>query len=117
MMMMMMMMRFITGAGDTELGITRLSTSPGGKLVWLERTLTGDLYPGPHGASLRLMSCDGLGSEVREVVSHQQPEFTTEARSPFAGLFNPSICVRPWVDDNTLALRYERYKDTTDQCF
>ena len=95
----------ITGLAS-DLGITRVRTSPLGSLVWLERGLSGDLYPGPHGASLRLMSVDSLNGEIREVVSEQQAEFTTEERSPFAGLFNPSISPRPWVDNVTLALRY-----------
>ena len=101
----------ITGlATGPELGITRLGTSPAGALVWLERSLSGegpgaDLYPGPHGASLRLMSLDSLNGEIREIVSEQQPEFTIEARSPFAGLFNPQVCPRPWLGNDTLALR------------
>ena len=90
----------------SDLGLTSLRTSPSGTLVWLERSLSGDLYPGPHRASLRLMSLDSVNGEIREVVSEQQSEFTTEARSPFAGLFNPSISPRPWVDNVTLALRY-----------
>ena len=95
----------ITGLAS-DLGLTSLRTSPSGTLVWLERSLSGDLYPGPHRASLRLMSLDSVNGEIREVVSEQQSEFTTEARSPFAGLFNPSISPRPWVDNVTLALRY-----------
>ena len=95
----------VAGDGDQELGITRLHTSPAGALVWLERTLSGSsLYPGPHGASLRLMCLDTLGGEVREVVSHQQPEFTTEATAPFCGLFNPSLALRCWLGDSVLAL-------------
>ena len=95
----------VAGDGDQELGITRLHTSPAGALVWLERTLSGSsLYPGPHGASLRLMCLDTIGGEVREVVSHQQPEFTAEATAPFCGLFNPSLALRCWLGDSVLAL-------------
>ena len=94
----------LRGDGDKELGFTKFNISPSGKLVWLERTLSGDIYPGPHDAAMRLMSCDSLGAEVKEVVSHNQPEFTIEARSPFTGLYHPSICLRPWVNDNTLAI-------------
>ena len=97
----------ITGLTDgEELGITGLTTSPSGRLVWLERGLSGDLYPGPHGAAMRLMSLDSINGEITNVVSEHQPEFTVEARSPFAGLFNPNICPRPWLDNDTLALRY-----------
>ena len=103
----------ITGlAPGAELGITRLLASPAGTLVWLERSLSGEggeasLYPGPHGASMRLMSLDSIDGVIRDIVSEQQPEFTTEARSPFAGLFNPSFCPRPWLGNDTLALRWE----------
>ena len=50
------------------------------------------------------MCLDTLGGEVREVVSHQQPEFTTEATAPFCGLFNPSLALRCWLGDSVLAL-------------
>ena len=91
----------ITGADpNMEVGITKLEVSPEGKLVWLERTLTGDLYPGPHGSSFRLMSLDSLGGNIREVVSHQQPEYP----SPFCGLFNPHFSLRCWISPQLLAL-------------
>ena len=53
--------------GGPGLGITGLEVSPAGQLVWLERSLTAELYPGPHQAALRLMSLDQPGGAVREV--------------------------------------------------
>ena len=50
------------------------------------------------------MCLDTIGGEVREVVSHQQPEFTAEATAPFCGLFNPSLALRCWLGDSVLAL-------------
>ena len=31
-----------------EIGIEGVEVSPGGRVVWLERTLTKEMYPGPH---------------------------------------------------------------------
>jgi len=90
--------------GGSELGITEVSVSPQGKLVWLERSLTGPLYPGPHQAALRLMCLDSPEATPREVVSHLQPEFSETPGQPFCGLFSPHCSPRCWLGDNTLVL-------------
>jgi len=96
--------QILAGEGENELGITGLEVSPGGVLIWLERTLTPDIYPGPHGASFRLMSLSGLGAEITEVVSHQQPEIDLNSPTPFSGLFNPSMSLRCWLDNDTIVV-------------
>ena len=90
--------------GGPGLGITALEVSPAGQLVWLERSLTAELYPGPHQAALRLMSLDQPGGTVREVVSHLQPEYGLAPGQPFCGLFSPHFAPRCWLDDQTLVV-------------
>ena len=95
--------RIITGG--SQLGITKLEVSPGGKLVWLERTLTTEIYPGPHQSAMRLMCLDSPSASAREVVSHLQPEYSQTPGQPFCGLFSPHSSPRCWLSDNTLVLR------------
>ena len=94
--------RILTGGSD--LGITGVEVSPGGQLVWLERSLTASLFPGPHQAALRLMTLDQPGGTVREVVSHLQPEYGQAPGQPFCGLFSPHFSPRCWLDDQTLVV-------------
>ena len=84
--------------GDTEgeeLGITQVHVSPSGVLVWLERTLSSDIYPGPHDAAMRLMTMTCDRTNVKVVVSEKHFEFP---------IYHPSICRRPWVNASTLAI-------------
>jgi len=90
-----------------ELGITEVHVSPSGVLVWLERTLSSDTYPGPHDAAMRLMTMTCDRTVVKVVVSDEQFDLNRggpEARSAFAGLYHPSICRRPWVNATTLVI-------------
>ena len=87
------------------LGVTRLWVTPGGCLVWTERDLTVDgLYPGPHGAALRLMTVAGGGGAARELVAAQQPDWTGLDPAQFTGIFHPVAAPRPWLAAETLVL-------------
>jgi len=94
--------RVLAGDGDTQLGITRLEVGLGERLVWLERSLSGtaepDLYPGPHGAALRLMSLGSLEGKVTEVVNEQHPPYQGGQDTQFCGLFTPHVARRCWLD-------------------
>jgi acylaminoacyl-peptidase len=98
----------LAGDGDTQLGITKLCVGPGGRLVWLERSLSGtaepDLYPGPHGAALRVMSLTSLGGEVSQVLSEQQPPYQGGHTTQFCGVFSPSIARRCWLDSDHMII-------------
>ena len=91
--------------GGPQLGITKLEVSPTGRLVWLERTLTEEIYPGPHQSAMRLMCLDEPSATAREVVSHLQPEYDQTPGQPFSGLFSPHSAPRCWLGDNRLILR------------
>ena len=95
-----------------QLGITKLEVGPDEKLVWFERSLENagepDLYPGPHGAALRVMCLASLGEKVTEVVSHQQPPYQGAERPQFCGVFTPSIARRCWLDSDHIIIRWGR---------
>jgi len=91
----------ITGIDEgNTLGISGVMVGPGGRLVWFERSLeNGDqqsLYPGPHGAALRVMSLAKLGGEIAEAVSQIQEGFQGDG-SQFCGVFTPSVARRCWL--------------------
>eukprot|EP00092_Neocalanus_flemingeri_P040427 GFUD01044028.1.p1 GENE.GFUD01044028.1~~GFUD01044028.1.p1 ORF type:complete len:711 (-),score=264.14 GFUD01044028.1:62-2194(-) len=98
----------IAGNGETQLGITKLEVGPDNQLVWFERSLENtaepDLYPGPHGAALRVMCLASLGGEVREVVSQQQPAYQGEESPHFCGVFNPAVAKRCWLDNEHMLI-------------
>jgi len=100
--------RVLAGEGDNQLGITKLEVGPGGRLVWFERSLSGtaepDLYPGPHGAALRVMSLDTLGGKVTEVVSERHPPYQGGDSAQFCGIFTPSIAKRCWLDNDHMVI-------------
>ena len=94
---------------NTQLGITKLVVGPGERLVWFERSLSGtaepDLYPGPHGAALRVMSLGSLGGKVTEVVNEQQPPYQGGQDTQFCGIFTPSVARRCWLDIDHMIIR------------
>ena len=92
-----------SSAGDHEIGITGLTLgSETGKLVWFERTLqsVGSVFPGPHGAGLRIMCLDGRNQTPYQVFGEDQPVFS-EGSNLCCGLFAPIVPERCWLDEDT----------------
>jgi len=100
--------RVLAGDGDTQLGIPKLVVGPEDRLVWFERSLSGtaepDLYPGPHGAALRVMSLCSLDGKVTEVVSEQHPPYQGDQETQFCGIFTPHVARRCWLDIDQMVI-------------
>merc|ERR1719474_496398 len=94
----------ITGESGEQVGITWVEVTPDGGLVWLERSLDVDMFPGPHGASMRLMALDQLGGDIRQVVDSQQPTYQGNGQSEFCGLYRPDIPKNCWLNANSLIM-------------
>ena len=82
-----------------------MEVTPDGGLVWLERSLDVDMFPGPHGASMRLMAIDQLGGNIRQVVGSQQPTYQGNGQAEFCGLYRPDIPRNCWLNANSLIMR------------
>ena len=86
---------------DSELYINKLSVEPDEKLVWLEmspkKTEEPDMYPGFHGAALRVMSLASLGGKVTGVMGEKHPALqggdTDHMIIRYVLRFSPSLCI------------------------